>query len=261
MNAQQNKFLDHMNDEFFKPRGLYCMIIKYDPKSSEPEETVDVTANITAQVAKRDDEDRAKWKNLFQGSAGKAEHEEEVPDFAPLVFPKLDKLNDEQKENDVKHFGTFLGEYYDRRGQAQFDAENEGSKLAGVTGEKEFASRYSDPNHLASQGGLVSTFSGGKVQYTGPIQKITDRRNARRSRLGITRQAGPEGRKQRKSQRPMRKFLKQDVLYLMIVNMPTREEQDIVLAELEEAKQENKGGQDFNVRDTLGLQGVGRTRQ
>lgn len=34
MNAKQNNFLDRMNDEFFKPRGLYCMIIKFDPKVS-----------------------------------------------------------------------------------------------------------------------------------------------------------------------------------------------------------------------------------
>lgn len=258
MNNQQNKFLDHMNDEFFKPRGLYCMIIKYDPKSDEPEETIDVTTNTIAQVAKRDDEDRAKWKNLYQGSAGKVERDEEIPDFAPLVFPELDKLDDQQKENAVKHFGHFLAEYYDRKGQAKFDAENEGTKLAGVTGEKEFASRYSDPNHPASQGGLVSTFSGGKVQYTGPLQKLTQRRNDRRSRLGITRQVGPEARKQRRDMRPMRKFLKQDVLYLMVVNLPTKEEQEIVLAELERAKQEGKGQEEFNLRKTLGLQGLGR---
>lgn len=29
MNVQQNKFLDRLNDDFFKPRGLYCLIVKY----------------------------------------------------------------------------------------------------------------------------------------------------------------------------------------------------------------------------------------
>ena len=240
MNAKQNQFLDRMNDEFFKPRGLYCLIIKYDPKSDEPEETIDITTNTVQQISKRDDENRAKWKNLFSGSAGKVEHDEEIPDFAPLVFPQLDNMNDKQKENAVKHFGSFMAEYHDRRGQAKFDSENVDSKLANLGPEKTFASRFSDPNHPASQGGLVQTFSGGKVQYKGPLQKITDRRNVRRSRLGISRQAGREGRTQRKNQRPLRKALRQDVLYLMVVNMPTKEEMDLVLSELEKSKNEKR---------------------
>jgi hypothetical protein len=56
----------------------------------------------------------------------------------------------------------------------------------------------------------------------------------------------------------MRKFLKQDVLYLMVVNLPTKEVQEVVLAELEKAKQEKKETQEFNLRNNLGLQGLGR---
>ncbi len=160
MNKEENKFLDRMNDEFFKPRGLFAMVIKFDPKSDEPDGTIDVTTGINQKVAKRDDDDRSNWKNYFQGSSGKTHHEDEIPEFAPLVFPELDNLPEEKKEGAVKHFGSFMGEYYDRRGQAKFDAENEDSKLSGVTGEHEFASRYSDPNSAASKGGLVSTFSG-----------------------------------------------------------------------------------------------------
>jgi hypothetical protein len=79
-----------------------------------------------------------------------------------------------------------------------------------------------------------------------------------RSSLGISTQAGSEGRKQKRDHRPMRKFLKQDVLYLMVVNLPTKEVQEVVLAELEKAKQEKKETQEFNLRNNLGLQGLGR---
>ena len=41
-----------------------------------------------------------------------------------------------------------------------------------------------------------------------------------------------------KDNRPTRKMLKQDVLYLMVVNMPTKEEMDTVLAALEQAQKE-----------------------
>ena len=134
------------------------MIIKYNPKSDEPDETVDATLKTVQAVANRDVEDRAKWKNLFQGSAGKVKHEEEIPDFAPLVFPQLDSMSDHAKEKRRSNtLATSFAEYYDRRGQAKFDGKAEGSKLAGLSGEKEFASRFSDPNHPASQGGLIQT--------------------------------------------------------------------------------------------------------
>lgn len=240
IHSKYNKYLDTMNDEFFKPRGLYCLIIKYNPKSSELDEEVDVTRNISQQVAKRDDEERSKWRNLVSASSGKTEHEEEIPEFAPLVFPDLDKLGEEQKVGAVKHFGHFMRDYYDRQSQAKFDAAHEDSKLAGVTPRKEFASRYSDPNHPASQGGLISTISGGAYNPKGPLGKLQDRRNARRSKIGIggNRPVGKEGRQQRRNMRPLRRVLKTDALYLMVVNLPTQEEMDTVLAELERANKE-----------------------
>lgn len=242
LHGKQNKYLDEMNDQFFKPRGLYCMIIKYKPSSKELDEEVDVTKNITEQVAKRDDEERGKWRNYFTSASGKTQHEEELPEFAPLVFPYLDKMNPSQKESAVKHFGHFIQDYNDRRGQATFDMENPDSKLTGVTPRKEFASRYADPAHPASQGGLVSTVTGGNYNPRGPLGKLQDRRSARRPKLGIMagRQPGREGRKQRRNARPLRTLLKTDALYLLVVNMPTKEEMDAVLAEVEAAKKASK---------------------
>ena len=61
------------------------------------------------------------------------------------------------------------------------------------------------------------------------------------STLGISRQAGVDRRKQRKDKRPMRNLLKQDVMYLMVLNIPTKEKQDSVLTELERANQYGNG--------------------
>ncbi len=60
----------------------------------------------------------------------------------------------------------------------------------------------------------------------------------------------------------MRKFLKQDVLYLMVVNMPTQEEMDLALQELEEVNKQ-AGANMFdlkNIRAQIGL-GGGRSRR
>lgn len=260
MNSKENTFLDRMNEEYFKPRGLYALLITYKPNSKEPEETLDITTKTVGEVGKRDQEARSKWKNLLSASAGKMEHEEEVPEFASLVFPALDNMDDQKKQNAVKHFGSFMADYTDRRSQAKFDGAHEDSKLAGLHPDHHFASRYSDPNHPASQSGLVSTLSGGNVQYKGPLQKMSDRRNARKSKLGISRQAGREGMKQRRNKRPLRKFLTPDAVYLMVVNYPTKEEQELVLEELEQAKKDDKGSQMSisGIRKTLGLEGMGR---
>lgn len=32
---QQNEYLDSMNEQFFKPRGLYCLVMNYKPSSEE----------------------------------------------------------------------------------------------------------------------------------------------------------------------------------------------------------------------------------
>ena len=261
MNSKTNTYIDRMNEDFFKPRGLYALLITYKPKSNDVELDMDVENNIVGLVGKRDEENRARWKNLLSSTAGKTTHEEEIPEFAPLVFPQLDDLNEQQKQNAVKQFGSFLSEYMDRKSQAKFDGVHENSKLAGVHPEHQFASRYSDPNNPASQGGLVSTITGGNYQYTGPLQRLTDRRNARRSKFGISRQAGAEGRTQRRNKRPIRRFLTPDAIYLMVVNYPSKEEQEAVLEELEQAKIEQKGQQQWDInaiRKTLGLQGLGR---
>jgi len=238
MNVKQNTFLDRMNDEFFKPRGLYCLIIKYDPKSDEPDEIVDLETKLVSQVAKRETEDKAKWKTAFRGAADKTRHDEEMPDFAPLIFPELDRLEETQKENEVKRFGHVLGDYYDRRAQAKFDAGHEGSKLAGLAGETQFASRYSDPNHPASQGGLISTVSGGNVQLKGPLTRLRESPRTKLSRFSVGQKVKPEAGKPRKRERPVKRLFRQDVLYLMVVNLPSREEQEAVLAELERLKKE-----------------------
>ena len=238
---KQNKYLDTVNEQFFKPRGLYCLFVKYKPSSTELTECVNINKNITKTVERRN-EHQSKWKNLVSASASTGKHEEEIPEAAPLIFPELDTMAHHQKENAVKHFGHFLADYYDRRAQASFDAEHPDSKLRG-TPRKEFAEQYADPNSKVNQGGLISLVSGGKVGPSkGVSGRISERRNGRRQRLGIgSKEVGHEARKKRKSNKPLKRMLKQDALYLMVVNMPTKEEMNIVMKELE--KVENEGGE------------------
>jgi hypothetical protein len=236
LHYKQNKYLDEMNEKFFKPRGLYCMIIKHKLSRNELYETVDIDRNIAQEVTERDTANRSMWKNLVSASAGTTKHEEEVPEAAPLIFPYLEILDEKQKENEIRRFGHVMQDYFDRRSHAQFEAQHPDSKIP-TAPRKESAGRYADPNHPASQGGMVSIVTGGKYNPTSSrLSGMQERRNARRARLDLSGQpTGPNASEQRKQQRPLRRMLKEDALYLIVVNMPSKDEMAKVMAEIEMA--------------------------
>ncbi|KAI5920937.1 hypothetical protein F4810DRAFT_680314 [Camillea tinctor] len=223
---QQNQYLDCLNAQFFQPRGLYCLVIKYKPSSEELIEDVNLRDHTTRAVMQRDGQ--GKWKNLVAASAATTTNEAEIPLPAPLVFPALDGLDDSAKDGAVARFGGFLADYYDRQAGARFEAQNAGSRIPAVP-RKEFASRYSDPNHPASTGGIVAVATGGKYNPVGPIGRMQQRWAQRRGKgedeVGL--------RQRREKKGPLKKVLKQDALYLMVVNMPSREEMERARAELE----------------------------
>ena len=162
-------------------------------------------------------------------SSGKTYGEMEMPEAAPLIFPALDKVADDssaegiKKQNKMKSSQKFVADYFDRRAQAQYAAENPGSALA-VPNEKPFASRYSDPTHPANSGSLMSLITGGRVDLKG---RRDGRRGAKRIRRAARRgeEVTPQTGKRRGGREGIvKKMLKKDVLYLMIVNLPSEEQ-------------------------------------
>lgn len=225
-----NTFLDEINHHFFRPRGLFAMLMSYKPSrhnwSSAP-------TDISQSIAKYADPEGLshKFTNNMKFSAGKSHGEMELPEAAPLIFPTLDAAVDDsnpehaaKKQNAFKKSGKFVSEYMDRRAQADYNAENPNSSLA-VPQEKKFASRYADPTHPAVNGGLIGLVTGGKID---PIA----RRRAR----------GPIGRlrKATGTNKGLSKIVQANVLYLMIVNMPNEEEMAEARRQMEREKEEKK---------------------
>ena len=110
----------------------------------------------------------------------------------------------------------------------------------------QFASRYSDPNSAANSGSLIALVTGGKVNPVGRRglrhQRQQDRAKDREERRGYAtrrdvrreQRRGPDGRR-RKGKGPIgyvRRHIKEGVLYLMVVNMPTEEEMKVASAAL-----------------------------
>lgn len=98
--TKQNEYLDKTNEEFFKPRGLFALVVKYKIKADAPlEEEIDIESNITQQVSLRDNPERSKWKNVFTSSSVTTTQESQIPECAPLVFPNVDRMDNEEKAN------------------------------------------------------------------------------------------------------------------------------------------------------------------
>ena len=111
-----NDYLDRMNENLFKPRGLYAMIMTYKPDSPDASSLVDVNRHIVDSVAAR----QGGGRSSLRTASGKTHGEAEMPDAAPLVFPKLQAAGDEEKKNAFKRAIEFSRDYGDRRAQATF---------------------------------------------------------------------------------------------------------------------------------------------
>ncbi len=162
-------FLDILNIDFFRPRGLYCLVMTSRPDSDEPHALADLNATITSSVNNPNLGHVYRIKNNLKTSGGKAYGGVEFPEAATLIFPGLDKLAGEQgeeaktKREKKKRKEDFVDDYWDRRAQAMYSGENPDNVSAKSTPKVNFTSRYADPNHHASSGNLFSLLTGGYI--------------------------------------------------------------------------------------------------
>lgn len=114
------------------------------------------------------------------------------------------------------------------------------------------ASRYNDPNHPANSGSLISLLTGGAVN---PAARRQARREAKQERRQMRREykdsrrvargRAPRGprRVRRKGQRKtiIKKLMQKDVLYLLVVNLPSQEEVQKSVTQLEQVMAQTGG--------------------
>ncbi|KAK9418075.1 hypothetical protein SUNI508_08504 [Seiridium unicorne] len=261
--TKTNKFLDDMNQSYFAPRGLVALVMTWRPsKSGELMTNVDFTMNSSIAKASSQTQDRW-WKNTqhkLSQSSGATSFE--FPETAPLTFPVLDDLmtaeaegpsETKKKQSAIKNGGAFVESYLDKRARAKWAGENPESKMATAAPKEEFYSRYADPNHPASSGDPIAFLTGGHLQGfrgRGGIESLRARGLGHRDSgsnsrgLGISREGGRgQAIRQRREEgrglaagnglggigplslvQGAKKFLQDDVLYLMIVQRPTEEQ-------------------------------------
>ncbi|ROW11876.1 hypothetical protein VPNG_05023 [Cytospora leucostoma] len=281
--TRRNTFLDRVNQELFMPRGLYAMVMAFKDvvPGEQPRGPLSKLAgavgkqlfssqrlDINQTVAKysKPDSELTKTKKGLQNIrlfSGKTYGEIELPEAAELVYPALDRAaqadleqegrgksaEDEKIMDKWKGAGKWVQDYLDRKAQASWEAEHQGSALTVPSSARPgFASRYSDPNHPANSGSLISLLTGGAVN---PGARRQERRAAKwagrdarreyRDQRRMARGKAPRGPRQtrlkpngkRRKSGIIKKILQQDVLYLLIVNLPTEEEVQESVANLE----------------------------
>ncbi|KAI9810691.1 MAG: hypothetical protein M1827_006150 [Pycnora praestabilis] len=262
---RMNKFLDQANKEIFKPRGLFALVVTYKPGSSEQPEvgtkTVDIGAMAMAKYGnapakpgttdmegteqeqgKKTDEMKEKMKQLRIAS-GKTHGEAELPaTCAPLIFPALDvaaAATEKEGSNGSaasgfkaksKSMSKFVSDYNDRRAQAIYATKNPNSTLTTQVAPMapQFKSRFANPNN-ATNTHLFTLLTGGRWKAE-PLG--ARRRYERAQRKAAEKRA--QGRKEQSTTR----IMQENVLYLMVVNMPTEQELEKARREMQVAKEE-----------------------
>ena len=222
--SRARTFLDDMNEKVFKPRGLYAVVMSYNPQQQRPVQSAQVDMDLL--VADRDGQKARKI--MPKVVSGESYGELELPPSAPLVYPTLDELSSE-KMGRMKKSKKFVSDYHDRRLQMQYLTNNPDSRYMDLPEEQRpsFATRLADPNHPAFQGSWLTLFSGGKVKpLRGTPQQKAQRKAAKRAAKG-------KGVSKKDKMR-------ENVLYLMIVDMPTEAEIEMARHAIEVEDRERK---------------------
>ncbi|CAF3498957.1 unnamed protein product [Fusarium graminearum] len=235
MHSRQNtnKFLGKLNEEYFYPRGLCCLIMTWREGTGRAHEMIDLNKTIASSMSSQD----SGIADKFSRSSGKTYGDFSLPEAAPLIFPTLDVLDaadTEESKGFKKSMAAkknFVAEYYDKRAQAEFAHNNTDNVLANQGERPEFTSRYADPSHPANSGSILSLLTGGNINpnksRSGRGGMSSGGRGGRGGRGGITeRLTGKSGPVfQYSASDAMKKLLlSKDVLYMMVVNMPTEQE-------------------------------------
>lgn len=114
-----------MNDEFFRPRGLYCLVMTWNPDNHEDCKTINLNSTISSALESQKSGVK-RTMNKLKTSNANTYGDFEFPETAPLVFPALDDLSSHtgeeemKKRQKLKKAGGFVSDYMDRRARAAY---------------------------------------------------------------------------------------------------------------------------------------------
>lgn len=182
-----------MNKELFVPRGLYCLLMTYDPKSKVGHTSADITRFVDSSIKQSSSTSILKRCRLTSNRS----HSVELPDAAPLVFPSM-YLGD-PLFNPIRWTRTVTSNYADRKAQARYARMNPPRALAVMAPAEQ------------TSGGPESWLAVESVDPNPMNDKINTVISNEEKKKATKPNAGTG-----------KRWLKESVLFLMIVNLPTK---------------------------------------
>ncbi|EJP65763.1 uncharacterized protein BBA_05174 [Beauveria bassiana ARSEF 2860] len=183
-----NSTLDKFNKEVFGPRGLFCMIMKYDPIGQDPY-LAEQAAN-GGTLNKLSGNGQKSWSK--DPVSGTREGINALPTaVAPLIYMDERRAHKEYLANDgkvspersspvdkatttkqkAKNAFENFNDYLDRRARAKYASENQGDIL-NTPLTKGFSNKFLDPNSSMNNGGLLGFISGGAFAQDPETRRI-----------------------------------------------------------------------------------------
>ncbi|OAA68855.1 hypothetical protein ISF_03230 [Cordyceps fumosorosea ARSEF 2679] len=180
-----NSTLDKFNNEVFGPRGLFCMIMKYDPIGQDPAALAEkaAAANNGGGLMSRFGGNNGQKNWLKDPVSGTSDGMNSLPSaVAPLIYMDDRRAHKEYLANDgnvspvsdkpaagpvttkqkAKSAFENFNDYLDRRARAKYASENQGDIL-NTPLTKGFSNKFLDPNSSMNNGGLLGFISGGAL--------------------------------------------------------------------------------------------------
>lgn len=283
-----NSTLDKYNNEVFGPRGLFCMIMKYDPIGQDP-----VLAQKAANSPlKKFGGNEKSW--LKDPVSGTSDGMNSLPSaVAPLIYMDDRRAHKEYLANDgkvspersgsgaektsfkqkSKNAFENLNDYLDRRARAKYAAENQGDIL-NTPLTKGFSNKFLDPNSSTSNGGFLGLISGGALaqdpetrrlkkldrmaeeeerlykEYQDRVDQVHQQRQSTRETERqikyIDRDYQPRFAEFRQKRRELEmgpeRSIKENILYLTIVNRPSDSQLAAATNRINQGQQMMPGG-------------------
>lgn len=115
-----NTFLDEMNENLFKPRGLYAIVMSYKHDATKAISAGEF--DPTVAVA-RYDQSTGTWRDKTKQlriTSGTTHSDLKIGETAPLIFPLLEQAAADPNQSKWNAAKEFLGDYGDKRAQATY---------------------------------------------------------------------------------------------------------------------------------------------
>lgn len=177
-----NSFLDEMNEQLFRPAGLFAMIVKYKSDAEVAASGNSILARFGVSAEKVDlSTNQVIAKYTREASSGSMSRHMQnlrlasnttrgtsaMPEAAELIFPGIDKAIAQEGEESFKAKAKdaqgFLAEYMDKRARLKYATEDPKSMLNLPPDQREFMTKLGDPRHPMYNGGIVGFVSGGHL--------------------------------------------------------------------------------------------------